>query len=59
MELGEVETRRGGRARLLRLQGQPPLTVVSSGGAYTRSQMLAFVRPYRLATGRWVGRGNP
>lgn len=36
------------------LQGQPPLTVVSWGGAFTKSQMLAIVRPYRQSTGRWV-----
>ena len=33
---------------------KPPLTVVSWGGAFTKSQMLAFVRPYRKTTGRWV-----
>ncbi len=36
------------------LQGQPPLTVVSWGGAFTKSQMRAIVRPYRQSTGRWV-----
>ena len=30
------------------------LTVVSWGGAYTRSQMLAYVKPYRLLSGEWV-----
>jgi putative spermidine/putrescine transport system substrate-binding protein len=34
--------------------GKPPLTVVSWGGALTKSHMLAFVRPYRKTTGRWV-----
>ena len=30
------------------IAGKPPLTVVSRGaGAYTKSQMLAFVNPYR------------
>jgi putative spermidine/putrescine transport system substrate-binding protein len=34
---------------------KPPLTVVSRGvGAYTKSQMLAFVNPYREAKNRWV-----
>lgn len=33
---------------------EPPLTVVSWGGAYTRSQMLAIVRPYRETTDLWV-----
>lgn len=28
-------------------QGKPPMTLVSFGGAFTKSQMLAFVRPYR------------
>ncbi len=36
------------------LRGQPPLTVVSWGGAATRSHMQAFVQPYREARGRWV-----
>jgi putative spermidine/putrescine transport system substrate-binding protein len=31
-------------------QAQNELTFVSWGGAYTRSQMLAFVRPYQSAT---------
>ena len=30
------------------------LTVVSWGGAYTRSQMLAYVKPYRSRIGEWV-----
>lgn len=34
--------------------GQPPLTVVSWGGALTKSQMIAIVDPYREATGRWA-----
>lgn len=34
--------------------GQPPLTVVSWGGAYTRAQMMAVVRPYRETSGDWV-----
>lgn len=33
---------------------QKPLTVVSWGGSYTRSQMLAYVKPYRRQTGEWV-----
>ena len=33
---------------------KPPLTMVSFGGAFTRSQMLAYVVPYREAKGRWV-----
>ena len=34
--------------------GKPPMTVVSWGGAYTKSQMLAFVNPYRQIKNRWV-----
>lgn len=30
------------------------LTVVSWGGSYTRSQMLAYVNPYRQQSGQWV-----
>ncbi len=30
------------------------LVVVSWGGSYTRSQMLAFINPYRDAIGEWV-----
>ena len=33
---------------------QKDLTVVSWGGAYTRSQMLAYVKPFRLRNGEWV-----
>ena len=33
---------------------QKALTVVSWGGAYTRSQMLALVKPYRRLSGEWV-----
>ena len=33
---------------------QKPLTIVSWGGDYTRSQMLAYVKPYRKRTGAWV-----
>ena len=33
---------------------QKALTVVSWGGSYTRSQMLAYVKPYRDANGEWV-----
>ena len=37
------------------IAGNPPLTVVSRGaGAYTKSQMLAFVNPYRQMKNRWV-----
>ena len=37
-------------------QGTPQknLTVVSWGGSYTRSQMLAYVNPYRDLRGEWV-----
>ncbi len=31
-----------------------PLTVVSWGGSYTRSQMLAYVKPFRQFSGEWV-----
>ncbi len=33
---------------------EKPLTVVSWGGSYTRSQMLAYVIPYRQKAGEWV-----
>ena len=33
---------------------QKALTVVSWGGSYTRSQMLAYVIPYRDKVGEWV-----
>ena len=33
---------------------EPPLTIVSFGGAYTKSLMLAYVQPYRKSSGRWV-----
>ncbi len=33
---------------------QKDLTVVSWGGDYTRSQMLAFVKPFRDRIGEWV-----
>ena len=33
---------------------QKDLTVVSWGGSYTRSQMLAYVVPYREESGEWV-----
>jgi len=37
------------------IAGTPPLTVVSRGaGAYTKSQMLAFINPYREMKNRWV-----
>jgi putative spermidine/putrescine transport system substrate-binding protein len=34
--------------------GKPPLTMVSSGGAFTKSQILAYVQPYRELRDRWV-----
>ena len=37
------------------IAGNPPLTVVSRGaGAYTKSQMQAFVNPYREMKNRCV-----
>lgn len=33
---------------------QKVLTVVSWGGSYTRSQMLAYVKPFRNRSGEWV-----
>lgn len=33
---------------------QKSLTVVSWGGSYTRSQMLAYVKPFRNQIGEWV-----
>lgn len=41
-------------ATLCEASPQGPLTFVSWGGAYTRSQMLAFVRPWEARTGRRV-----
>ena len=38
--------------------GKPPLTIVTWGGAYTKSQMLAYVRPYRQMKNRWVNVEN-
>ncbi len=35
-------------------QGKPPLTIASFGGAFTRSQMVAYVQPYREFNNRWV-----
>lgn len=37
---------------------QKSLTVVSWGGSYTRSQMLAYVIPYRAKVGEWVEMKN-
>lgn len=34
------------------------LVLVSWGGSYTRSQMLAFVKPYRQKIGEWVAMEN-
>ena len=33
---------------------QKALTIVSWGGSYTRSQMLAYVKPFRSRTGEWA-----
>ena len=33
---------------------QKDLTIVSWGGSYTRSQMLAYVKPFRRRIGEWV-----
>ena len=33
---------------------QKALTIVSWGGSYTRSQMLAYVKPFRRRSGEWV-----
>ncbi len=35
-------------------EGKPPLTMASFGGAFTRSQMIAYVQPYRELKNRWV-----
>ncbi len=35
-------------------EGKPPLTIASFGGAFTRSQMIAYVEPYRELKNRWV-----
>ena len=51
-----------GAALMLMASAAPParaqsgrdLTVVSWGGTYTRSQMLAFVKPFRQLSGEWV-----
>jgi len=47
-----------GSLRAETIEGKPPLTVVSWGGAYTKSQMLAFVDPYRKIRSRWVNVDN-
>ena len=44
----------GGLAASAAAQSGQPLTFVSFGGAYTRSQMLAFVRPFEDKTGERV-----
>ena len=36
------------------MAGKPPLTVVSTGGTYTKSLMLAYINPYRQMKNRWV-----
>jgi putative spermidine/putrescine transport system substrate-binding protein len=41
-------------AALAQALPQKDLTVVSWGGSYTRSQMLAYVKPFRLLSGEWV-----
>ncbi len=43
-----------GATAALGQEGKPPLTMASFGGAYTRSQMLAYVEPYRELQERWV-----
>ncbi|MEM7023687.1 MAG: ABC transporter substrate-binding protein, partial [Pseudomonadota bacterium] len=43
-----------GRAASETLIGQPPMTLASFGGAFTKANMLTLVRPFRSATGRWV-----
>ncbi len=41
------------------IAGKPPLTMVSRGaGGFTKSQMLAFVNPYREMKNRWVNVEN-
>ena len=41
-------------AALAQTSPQKDLTVVSWGGSYTRSQMLAYVKPFRRQSGEWV-----
>lgn len=41
-------------AALAQMSPQKDLTVVSWGGSYTRSQMLAYVKPFRRQSGEWV-----
>jgi putative spermidine/putrescine transport system substrate-binding protein len=36
------------------IAGKPPLTVVSFGGTFTKSLMLAYINPYRQVKNRWV-----
>ena len=43
-----------GSLRAEPMAGKPPLTVVSTGGTYTKSQMLAYINPYRKMKNRWV-----
>lgn len=44
----------GAAAPAARAAPYKDLTVVSWGGAYTRSQMLAYVKPFRQRSGEWV-----
>ena len=41
-------------AALAQTGPQKTLTITSWGGSYTRSQMLAYVKPYRQRSGEWV-----
>ena len=44
----------GGPGASAQMPVQKELTVVSWGGSYTRSQMLAYVKPFRSRIGEWV-----
>ena len=41
-------------AALAQTGPQKDLTITSWGGSYTRSQMLAYVKPFRQRSGEWV-----
>ncbi len=36
------------------IRDKPPLTIATYGGAYTKSQMKAYILPFRKASRRWV-----
>ncbi len=41
-------------AHAQQIADKPPLTIITEGGAATKTQMLALIRPYRKLKNRWV-----